>query len=450
MENTKNIHLSSAGLKNIIINSQDKEDEFRFISGEQELKIPRIFAEFISPRVSHIHQIDPTINYLDLSTFFTKSKRNKNNFNQLLDETMKQTIEKVIQGQTIEVTKENEKNLRHFSVLLCNEELFNQIVSSEENIDELLEEIEFYNEIDNFSSFVFESSKLIDSISEKISTKDEEKLKNLPLKILYSIIKNKNFKMKDDDALIDIINEINSNQSNENEEIKTIDLYESIDFKNLSKNKLEYFLSNFDFNEMTATIWRKLCSCILDSIEEKEKNKVFKFDGNPSHRFSGIINYLRRNKQTNICDEGIISVTASSKENDHLPKYAVDFENDEFFHSDSSNDWLQYDFKDKKIQPTHYSIKTPNNHEQGDQQCPMNWCIQVSNTGDENDWKTIDTRQNVTSVSKLNQSDTFEINTHLSPNEYYRYIRFQSTGNSSGNCTNIIISSLEYFGTLIE
>lgn len=42
--------------------------------------------------------------------------------------------------------------------------------------------------------------------------------------------------------------------------------------------------------------------------------------------------------------------------------------------------WLQIDFKDKKIHPTHYSIQTPSNHEHGDKQCPVNWCIEVSNS----------------------------------------------------------------------
>ena len=82
----------------------------------------------------------------------------------------------------------------------------------------------------------------------------------------------------------------------------------------------------------------------------------------------------------------------------------------------------------------------------------MNWCIEVSNSGNENDWRTIDSRQNVTSISKQNQSDTFEIGTKLTSNEYYRYIRLRATGNTSGGTdyNNIAFSSLEFFGTLIK
>ena len=150
----------------------------------------------------------------------------------------------------------------------------------------------------------------------------------------------------------------------------------------------------------------------------------------------------------NISDEGIIEVTASTTEHPHFPKYAVEFDSDEYFHSDDSCDWLQFDFKIKKIRPTHYSIKTSNDH---DDQFPVNWCIEVSNTGNKNDWKIIDSRENVTSLAKRDQSDTFEVGLQLSRNENYRYVRFRSTGKTSGeNCYNFIISSLEFFGTLKE
>ena len=59
--------LSASGLKNIVLNSQEKEDEFKFIFGDKEIKLHRLFAEFVSPKVAHMHQCDPTIDHLNLS-----------------------------------------------------------------------------------------------------------------------------------------------------------------------------------------------------------------------------------------------------------------------------------------------------------------------------------------------------------------------------------------------
>ena len=53
----QSIILSAAGFKNIIV--KEEEEEFVFIIGTSEMKMNRIFAEFISPKVSHIHHSDP-------------------------------------------------------------------------------------------------------------------------------------------------------------------------------------------------------------------------------------------------------------------------------------------------------------------------------------------------------------------------------------------------------
>ena len=158
---------------------------------------------------------------------------------------------------------------------------------------------------------------------------------------------------------------------------------------------------------------------------------------------------MRGEQKINVCDAEIVNVTASSFNSNRLPKNAVDFDSKNYFLSDNNYPWLKYDFKDKKIRPTSYSIMT---RDDSDNQNPVNWCIEVSNTDKDNDWKIIDTRKNVSSVSKRNQSDTFDISTKLPDNESYRYVRFRSNGKSSGNGNYlyIAISSIEYFGTLVE
>lgn len=80
---------------------------------------------------------------------------------------------------------------------------------------------------------------------------------------------------------------------------------------------------------------------------------------------------------------------------------------------------------------TSCSIKTRND---SDNDNPLNWCIEVSNTGNKNDWKTIDSRKDVKTVSKRDQSDTFLIGTKLLSNESCRFIRLRCTGYTSYSC----------------
>lgn len=213
------------------------------------------------------------------------------------------------------------------------------------------------------------------------------------------------------------------------------------------------------YNEITNDIWTQLVELLLTSkkneeqSKDKDKNKskekeeeighLYEYDGNPSHRFEGIIQHLRGPGKRNPNDTRIINETSASVLNNCYPKCALDFDSDQYFLSnDGSLDWLKYDFKDKKIRPTRYSIKTRNDQ---DYQNPVNWRIEVSNIGEDSDWRIIDSRNGATSVSKRNQSDTFDIQTRLTTEENYRYIRFRSTGNTSEGCGNLVISSLEYF-----
>lgn len=447
----KSIILSASGLKNLVINDENKsENEFLFIIGDKKIQMHNFFAEFISPAVSHIHHCDPTITSMILS--------NKKVLNNLLTENTIDQINKLSHGDSISIDKEEEiSSLRYLSVIFGNEELFNKINEispsnkKKKNVSQLIEEIEIYSQINpNFSSFNY--SSLIDEISKELSSSNNERLPKIPKQIFYSIITNKNFKSDDEDALFDMINDLFSEEDldNDESELDIIQFYESIDIKKLSSKKFAEFITKLDYTKMRSDLWHKLCEIFIEKFQViSQKDKKFEFDGNNNNRFKGIINYLRGEQKINVCDAEIVNVTASSFNSNRLPKNAVDFDSKNYFLSDNNYPWLKYDFKDKKIRPTSYSIMT---RDDSDNQNPVNWCIEVSNTDKDNDWKIIDTRKNVSSVSKRNQSDTFDISTKLPDNESYRYVRFRSNGKSSGNGNYlyIAISSIEYFGTLVE
>lgn len=150
--NKQTIILSAAGLKNVITNKED--EEFIFNIGEKELKMNKLFAEFISPRVSHIHQCDPTINFINFSDF-PHNNKDSSKVHQILTELGSESfltqISNLAEGGSIEIEDNGLKRLiKYFSILVNNEELFQKIneidkttEKEEKNIKELLEEVEF-------------------------------------------------------------------------------------------------------------------------------------------------------------------------------------------------------------------------------------------------------------------------------------------------------------------
>lgn len=457
----KTIILSSSGLRNVVINNITKEEEFLFIFGEKEIKLQKLFAEFISPTVSHLHQCDPTINSIDFNKLLGKSLSKKSNlFQEVFNENTISQIIQLSQGYSIEIAEKKDKEIRNLlrlSIILGNEELytiinntFNKKQEGDQRKNEIFEQIQIYHELYQFLPKI-KYQLLIDEIAEQISSKDEQKLKLLPKSILYLILKSDHFNFDDSDVLINIINQLFSKSDPyDDDEIKNINnFYELVDFSKLTPKNFNDIISKIDYTQITGQLWQKICKYIYNNQQLKEesieRNIKIDYDGNSDHLFEGIIHHLSRGKNKNIHDLGIINVSSPNDNSNHPPKNAVDFGSRDYFYSHTGNNydsWLEYDFKNMRICPTSYSIKTSY---ESDSHNPVNWRIEVSNTGNKNDWKTIDLRVNASCVSKANQSYNYTIE---KSNKSYRFIRLKQTGPTSGRCYDLAISCLEYFGTL--
>ena len=150
----------------------------------------------------------------------------------------------------------------------------------------------------------------------------------------------------------------------------------------------------------------------------------------------------------NVHDKGAIEITESSyrRSNEEEGKFAADLGNKSsiFFSQNEKNSWIQYNFKEKKIKPTHYSIRTTHYKGKGLSR-PLNWIIKGSNTR-KDDWTTLDRRNNVTELDGESIVRTFELQENIKSNEYYQYIRLKQIGKTSGNTYNLVLSALGFFG----
>lgn len=474
--------LSSSGLKNIIFKntkSFDDTEDFRFIFGDEELKTNYLFAEFISPRVSQIHQIDPTINYINMKSI----KR--------IDKSILKCVDELSRGNSIEVTKENIDGLQQISIVLGNAELFSKInelfdgQNEEEQIEKTLLSLQFIeNEMFVPSSQLYNQCEtIIDFIANHFYLIEEEKLLKIPKNILYSILCNQKLKLKNEDSLFDFINKLfeennNSNNDNDDEYPSKTEFYETIEFTSLSEEKMNEFLLNFDSNDMTKTLWSKLVKCFylnqeivskvktveermslhqtryskfdVENKEENEKYITIEYDNDQNNRFKGIITKLGRGDPSNVNKEKIIDVSFSY--NGNLQQHQAnlfDFNDDKkYFHSeDKPNSWVCYDFKERKVKLSHYSIRSHGVSGKTNNRMKT-WVIEGSN--DNNKWEIIDKRENEESVVDVSASNTFKINENTPTNDFYRYIRIRQTAVNSNNNNYLVLPMMEFFGTIHE
>lgn len=469
----KSFILSSSGLKNIV----SEEKEFRFIFGETEITMSNVKAEFLSPIVSRIHQTDPTINSIQFKMPLLINKKNKKSSkSNVISENVINCLKELSEGRKIQINEDQSYEIRSISMLLGNNELYSEmsrifpIDINEKNVKENFEKI--INQINFIQRYLKEKmiddfyKDFISTISRLFYLIDGEKIKLIPKNVLYEIVCNDELKIKSEDFLFDIINDIFENGDNEpNEEYPSImDFYEEIDIDNLSESKFIEFFNKLDHNSINGKLWSKLRHRISkkpvndEKREERYSSKTnvqnYFYDNNKANNLNGIINHLTNEFGGNVHNKGIVELTSSSQYSGScLPKYAVDLNNKgtKFASSNEANSWLQYDFKNRKIRPTHYTI-TSESRGKGELH-PQFWVIEGSNSGEE--WKILDSRNNITILNGKSITHTFNIQENLGKDEYYRYLRIRQTGlnarNDQSNNGNILaFSALEYFGSMIQ
>jgi hypothetical protein len=164
---------------------------------------------------------------------------------------------------------------------------------------------------------------------------------------------------------------------------------------------------------------------------------------NPSSRLNGIIHNLTEECGGNVHDRGVVAITSTapySALTSYAAKNIADWTTESFFDSaDVANMWVCYDFKNRKVALTGYSIMS--NHCSVPQQLKT-WAIEVSN--DFKDWTEADRRENRTELCEKSAVWTYAV----SKPSTGRYVRLSQTGfNSSGNF-NTCIAAFEVFGAL--
>lgn len=288
---------------------------------------------------------------------------------------------------------------------------------------------------------------------------DKNRLKFLPIEIVQSILSNEHLKVEDEDSVFEFIEEVKEAHEKE-EELKMNEFYEEVEVEFLSKDKLREFLSKIEINEMTNRLFERMKSLILNEDKEKRDTsryikilgQTFEYNGEESCALKGIISHLTSECGGNVDERNKVKVTSSSAFNSNgVAKNVVDLENIQnwFLSKNEKNSWLKYDFKERKVRPTHYTIRSRNSAKGWYH--PQHWVIEGSNTDRDDDWKKLDSRNNITVLDDNSRIHTFKIQEKLSPNEFFRYLRIRQTGKDT-SCDEshyLEFSALEYFGSII-
>ncbi|KAH0795844.1 F5/8 type C domain containing protein [Histomonas meleagridis] len=158
--------------------------------------------------------------------------------------------------------------------------------------------------------------------------------------------------------------------------------------------------------------------------------------------FSGILYYLTQQCGGNIHTEGIVNITASTTMGQG-PETIVDFGGPWYWSSrNEPNSWVRFDFKEKTIQVSGYTIKTY--PFQANKDHLKSWVLEGCNNPDNNSWETIHSEKNCNDLNGPGKWKTFKCNR----SKEYRYIRIKSTGPNHIGYNTLVIANIEFFGIL--
>ena len=435
----------------IIFNLTKLKQNFKNNEGQQLTNEEKIIinttknkARSISKKINDVQQVDPTISeysfafpeQLELET----ANHRKEEIERIIHTLLRSTISKV------KIIKNHEK-LSSIIMTVLNGQQYSanglkyEIKSQEEAISLL--STEFHSK-----SIEYLSVHITEFISNSSFNQIEEGIINDVIDFYIS------HRSKEKEEEIHSIFDILTKQGEVN---IVMHFLLSIEIEEYDKEMIEYIYKNLDddiiFNEMTRIIFTlkshflKLLSTSKKQNDTTREEKECEYNGN---ELSGIIDYLQKQNGADLESKNILKLSGGGFPSPSYPitnliKYNSNNMNNEYYYNycggtpSSSDGWIEFDFVNKTVNLTSYTIRTRSCY------YPKSWRIVGSN--DHEHWEDIDHRVNNSELNGGYKQHRFE---NSKSDKYYRYIRYiQEEQWSNSSCNYYIyLTRIEFFGTL--
>ena len=429
------------------------EDDFLFIVNGEEFKTSRVIADLLSPVICKNHLIDKTANTFIINT------QNSGDFSQIL---------KLINFET-QTFQTNEIPFYTEVIEILNNEYIDIKCSTTITIDNVFEQLKMHEMNKKFfSKNIADDIEFISKHFNELCENHKKDMLNISMDNLIAIFTNDDLLLKNEDQLLDLINYLYYCDN------KYSILYETVFFENVSIGPIREFLSIFDCNDITGSTWKRLSGRLSKEvkIDNNNKNSSENLDGeyedaliianrytknetnvktflySRENEFKGIINYLKM--QSNGEVNKVINITASSVSKSSStvsnfdPSNVILYEDSKkiFMSENVPNSWICFDFKNNKIIPTEYSIKSSSTASNSSK--PKSWVIEGSN--DNNNWEMIDEQSNCPYLNGANWVHTFTMKNQNS--KEFRFIRMRLTGLNWKSYDTLVVNQIEFYGKL--
>ncbi|OHT05987.1 hypothetical protein TRFO_26050 [Tritrichomonas foetus] len=443
------------------LNFNSYDQDFTFFIGDQPFQCNIIIAEMVSPNVRKIRQTDSSV---DSYVIPHDPNYNTSYFDLIL---------KTGKFETIKITEKNIKSLQYYYKMLGNSEFSDHFINTSNKKDKttisnvitqlklrLQINLSINQEIEFISSHVY-------------ALEDQLSKENLTIDVLSAVFGHPKLCISSEEWLFNFIIEKISKEGS-----VYSSLFEYVDLNALSKDSLTKFFNRISLDEVNYPIWNSIIKLCLDNkksntettkVSEKSKRyyvdpkvkvaaekeaeearkkqqnlRILNIDFNNRNPWSGVFFYLTqvKNSQRNIAETGMIEITASSQNNEASLFHLVDEAQSVFVSDNMPNQWIKFDFKERRIVPRCYTLMT--HHRPAHMDHLRSWVIEVS----EDNIHFEEVMREINNVTLDNPGNVvvYRIDRHIKG----RYVRIRMIGPNWCNSNVFAISRVEFFGSLFE
>jgi hypothetical protein len=270
---------------------------------------------------------------------------------------------------------------------------------------------------------------------------DQSFLRRLPISTLGRILSHDSLRIKSEDSLHDFVSSCFEACA------ESISLFSHVRFEYLSCDCIQRFIlwsfDHFDRLCEMFSVWEAITVRLSFSVSPSKLNSRLAdrlFSPSTDGSLDGIIAQLTRDHGGNVHDVGIVDISAKSVRSSYFARNVADLQTTTYFSSENAPDqWLCFDFKNRQVRPTHYSIHAhSNNH------YLRSWTLEGSVDG--SSWISLADEKNNSTTNSTRRIGTFSVEKSAA----CRFIRLRQTGKSAYGNDYLILYAFEIFGELIE
>jgi hypothetical protein len=420
------IDLSTRGLAKI-----HDSNSFHFLVGDLTYACPVCLAEFLSPIVSRLREIDPT-----LSHYHVETPDPLGYFGNFLA---------LGRGESLVLNDQNRNFFFNLSRELKNSELYFNILS----VTNLPLDFDNLNErVRGRSEMGLSCDEEVEFLASKFYDCPESVLLSLDVGCLSLALNHPSLKLATEDSLATLITN-GLKQSSQYSELLQYVQFDCLSAEAVSK--LTAASSDF-LNMVNSAVWEKIRRRLALPISNRPPETASSRYARPfgidlpfrdSAPLDGVVAYLSRECGGNVHERDVVGISASSgRSGRDAARNTADLTADSVFVSaNMPHQWLCYDFKMRRVLPSHYTIRS-NFDGQPNWSNPKSWVIEISDDGDQ--WIEVDSQENTCCLNDRNVIASFPIGTARE----CRMIRIRQTGLNHNGSHVLVMSSFEVFGTL--